>query len=83
MITFYTEEEVAKHNSKESCWCIANNNVYNLTPFLKRHPGGEFVLLSKGGGNVTQQYKWHSKHAKNLWKNYKIGEIAKQSKCCL
>lgn len=83
MTTFYTEEEVEKHNSADNCWFIANNNVYNVTDFLLKHPGGRFVLLSKGGQNVTKHYLRHPTHAKNIWKKYKIGEIAKQSTCCL
>jgi|TARA_B110000495_G_C22873120_1_gene509173 cytochrome b involved in lipid metabolism len=83
MTTFYTEEEVEKHDTSDNCWCIANNNVYNVTDFLNRHPGGRFVLLSKGGQNVTKHYSWHPPHAKKIWEKYKIGEIAKQSTCCL
>ena len=45
-MTFYTQEEVCKHNTKESCWLIANNNVYDATAFINRHPGGKFVILS-------------------------------------
>ena len=83
MTTFYTEEEVNEHNTTDSCWCIANNNVYDVTAFLNKHPGGKFVLLSKAGTNVTTQYAWHSSHAKKLWEKYKIGKICKQSQCCL
>ena len=80
---FYTKEEVATHTTKESCWFIAHNNVYNVTEFINRHPGGKFVILSKAGMDVTKHFKWHSSHAKELWKKYKIGEIKTSDSCCL
>jgi len=80
-MTFYTLEEVNKHNTKESCWIVANNNVYNVTTFVSSHPGGIFAILSKAGEDTTKQFDWHSVHAKGLWKLYKIGKI-KKSRCC-
>lgn len=37
-------QEVASHNSAASCWTIVNGNVYNLTSYIQRHPGGPSVL---------------------------------------
>ena len=37
-MTFYTLEEVGSHNTKESCWLVANNIVYDATAFINRHP---------------------------------------------
>ena len=34
-MTFYTLEEVANHNTKESCWIVANNNDYDATNFIR------------------------------------------------
>ena len=82
-MTFYTIEEVSLHNKSNDCWVIANNHVYNVTSLINRHPGGKFVILSKAGTDVTEHFKWHSKHAKNLWKKYKIGKIQSVNKCCV
>jgi len=81
-MTFYTVEEVSKNNTKERCWVVANNNVYDVTKFISSHPGGEFVILSKAGVDVTKIFKWHSNHAKELWKPYKIGKLKILSNCC-
>ena len=81
-MTFYTLEEVANHNTKESCWVVANNIVYDATEFINRHPGGSYVLLSKAGTDVSKHFEWHSTHAKNLWAKHKIGEIQKTTTCC-
>ena len=81
-MTFYTVEEVSENNTKESCWIVANNNVYDVTKFISHHPGGKFVILSKAGTDVTEIFKWHSTHAKELWKPYKIGKLKIPSNCC-
>ena len=36
--------EIAKHNSASDCWMIINNKVYDITPYINSHPGGESVL---------------------------------------
>jgi len=81
-MTFYTLEEVGSHNTKESCWIVANNIVYDATEFINRHPGGSYVLLSKAGADVSKHFEWHSTHAKKLWAKHKIGEIQTVTKCC-
>lgn len=46
-------EEVAKHDSEESCWVIITDQatgkkkVWDVTDFLELHPGGEDVSLSQ------------------------------------
>ena len=40
----YTAATVAKHNSAADCWSIINGNVYDLTNWINRHPGGARVI---------------------------------------
>jgi len=52
-----TKEEVAKHNSKASCWVILNHNtVLDVTNFLKDHPGGELAILTFAGKDATEEF---------------------------
>ena len=34
----YTLDEIKKHNTKDNCWIVIHNNVYDVTNFLKEHP---------------------------------------------
>lgn len=36
----FSLEEISKHNSNESTWIVINNEVYDVTKFMKVHPGG-------------------------------------------
>lgn len=42
----YTKAEVATHNSASSCWSIVGGVVYDLTSWIKKHPGGSQAILS-------------------------------------
>ena len=81
-MTSYTLEEIARHNTENSCWLVVDRTVYDVTDFISRHPGGVFAILSKAGTDVTSQYRWHSKHAKRLWKRYIIGSVSQKRRCC-
>ena len=71
----YTREEVKKHNSRESCWCILFGTVYDLTSFLEYHPGGEAILLKYAGRDMTALFnKYHSwVNWQHLLKGLEIG----------
>ncbi|XP_073035474.1 cytochrome b5-like [Primulina eburnea] len=73
----YTFDEVEKHNKLEDCWLIVHGKVYDVSPFIEEHPGGEEVMLSSTGKDATSDYEdiGHSEYAKDLMKNYIIGQI--------
>jgi len=67
-------DEVAKHNTKESCWFICRGLVYDATPFLEEHPGGATSILLCGGTDCTDEFESiHSTKAWQMLKKYCIG----------
>ncbi|KAJ7070901.1 FMN-dependent dehydrogenase-domain-containing protein [Mycena amicta] len=52
----YTLEQVASHNTPDNCWVIISNNVYDVTDFLKEHPGGASIILKYAGKDATLAY---------------------------
>eukprot|EP00076_Gallus_gallus_P006781 XP_001233871.1 cytochrome b5 reductase 4 isoform X1 [Gallus gallus] len=57
-----TEDELAKHNKKEDCWICIRGLVYNVTPYMEYHPGGEDELMKAAGADGTdlfdQVHRW-------------------------
>ncbi|KAI2806841.1 Cytochrome b5 [Blomia tropicalis] len=78
----FTLEEVAKHNEKKSTWIVIHDSVYDVTPFLDEHPGGEEVLIEQAGGDATESFEdvGHSTDAREMMEKYKIGELCEEDK---
>ncbi|XP_025071092.1 cytochrome b5 reductase 4 isoform X1 [Alligator sinensis] len=57
-----TEEELAKHNKTDDCWICIRGLVYNVTPYMEYHPGGEGELMKAAGADGTdlfdQVHRW-------------------------
>ncbi|KAF5853305.1 hypothetical protein GGP41_001886 [Bipolaris sorokiniana] len=49
-------EDVRAHNSRESCWVVIKNQVWNVTDFLTSHPGGADTILRYAGQDATEIY---------------------------
>lgn len=52
-----TGDEVAKHNSRDSCWVIIHGRAYDVTEFLPEHPGGPKIILKYAGKDATEEYE--------------------------
>ena len=53
--------EVAKHNTPEDAWTVLRGMVYNITPYLRYHPGGIDILMKAAGIDGTALFdKYHA-----------------------
>jgi L-lactate dehydrogenase (cytochrome) len=50
-------EDIAKHNSRESCWVIIHGKAYDVTEFLPEHPGGPKIILKYAGKDATEEFE--------------------------
>ncbi|XP_072251055.1 cytochrome b5 reductase 4 isoform X2 [Leuresthes tenuis] len=51
-----TQEELQKHNRRDDCWTCIRGMVYNVTPYMDYHPGGEEELMKAAGIDGTELF---------------------------
>ncbi|XP_033220816.1 cytochrome b5-like isoform X2 [Belonocnema kinseyi] len=78
MSKVYSALEISRHNCEKDIWIVIDGGVYDLTKFLKEHPGGEEVLLNLAGQDGTKCFAeiGHSGEATALRETFKIGVIS-------
>lgn len=75
----YTMAQVRKHANAASCWTVISGNVYDLTKWVNRHPGGRARILGLCGKDGTAAFR--AEHGKEKQPNqvlagYKLGPLA-------
>eukprot|EP01114_Cavostelium_apophysatum_P022215 TRINITY_DN796_c0_g1_i3.p1 TRINITY_DN796_c0_g1~~TRINITY_DN796_c0_g1_i3.p1 ORF type:complete len:191 (-),score=26.92 TRINITY_DN796_c0_g1_i3:64-636(-) len=55
-LTYYTRKQVSYHNKLDDCWIIISGRVYNVTDFVKQHPGGA-VIAKNAGKDSTYDFE--------------------------
>jgi cytochrome b involved in lipid metabolism len=67
--------QVRRHRVGEDCWLVAHGVVYDVSLFIKRHPGGERALLRRAGRDCSEDLDFHTAAARQLWRSYRIGVL--------
>lgn len=79
----FSQKEVAKHCTKDSCWVLLGTRVYDVTAFLRIHPGGEALILHRSGKDISLEIDGpphrHSENARRWMEQYYIGELYRDS----
>ncbi|KAL8274447.1 hypothetical protein Esti_001607 [Eimeria stiedai] len=60
-----TQEELSKHTSRSDCWLALEGVVYDVSSYLRYHPGGAPILLSVAGREAGAEFRRH-----HPWVNY-------------
>ncbi|KAF9435464.1 sphingolipid delta-4 desaturase [Entomortierella beljakovae] len=73
----FTWEELAKHNIKNDLLVAIRGNVYDVTKFLSRHPGGVDTLLLGAGRDVTPVFEMYHEFGAvdSILKKYYVGTL--------
>jgi cytochrome b involved in lipid metabolism len=77
-LTQLTLEEVQKRNSATSCWSIVYGNVFDLTKWITKHPGGAEKIRAICGKDGTASFeRQHTGDggAANSLSNYFLGKL--------
>ncbi|XP_017880213.1 cytochrome b5-like [Ceratina calcarata] len=83
-LTRYSLKEVARQNGRDGakCWLVIQDFVYDVTTYMKHHPGGSDLLEEYAGQDATRGFKdfGHSSDAKKKLKEFLIGELIEEDK---
>ena len=73
----YSYKDISKHDSKDDCYVVYNYKVYDISSFIKKHPGGKDVLLEYAGKDITKAFDDanHSDDALEKMEKYYKGDI--------
>jgi cytochrome b involved in lipid metabolism len=73
-----TQAELRRHTSRSSCWICLDGLVFDVTEWLRRHPGGPSVLIRRGGTDVSREFRLigHSARALAVARVMLIGKLA-------
>ena len=73
-----SNSEIKTHNLKSDCWSIVNANVYNLTSYVKSHPGGASVIANICGKDGSKAFvNQHNTQGKpnNVLSSFLLGPV--------
>ena len=61
------------------CWLVIHDKVYDLSEYMKRHPGGRWIILGQAGKDATPAFlkTVHSEVAFDIKNELYIGDLAK------
>ena len=62
---YVTMSEVRAHHSRTDLWIVIDNNVYDLTRFVDKHPGGPLALSHAAGHECTDLFTEY--HPASTW----------------
>ncbi|KAI3933933.1 hypothetical protein MKW92_016168 [Papaver armeniacum] len=72
----YTRAEIALHNKRTDCWIIIKNKVFDVTPYVEEHPGGDAILVHAGDDSTEGFYgPQHGTRVFDLIDDFCIGEL--------
>jgi fatty acid desaturase len=80
----FTWDQVKQHNKRDDVWIVVNNNVYNVTEFQKKHPGGARLINFYAGKDATEPFLAYHKDQKLVQKYLKplcVGKFEDELKC--
>ena len=55
--TGYRMSDVAQHNTQQDCWAAVDGDVYDLTSWISRHPGGADKIIPLCGTDASAAFR--------------------------
>jgi len=71
-----TIQELSKHSTPNDCYLGISGNVYDVSSYISRHPGGRRTITENCGKEVTSIFaRIHSNRAWDILKKYKVDSL--------
>ncbi|KAL6557158.1 Delta 8 Fatty Acid Desaturase [Orobanche minor] len=64
---YITPDELKKHNKPDDLWLSIQGKIYNVTDWIKDHPGGDIPIVNLAGQDVTDAFI--AFHPGSAWKH--------------
>ncbi len=73
-----TMRDVEKHNKPGDAWTVIHGKVYDITKFIKKHPGG-MIIMNVAGRDGTKYFDYiqHPEYVRNVMEKYFRGYLKK------
>ena len=74
-----TMADVEARNTQDECWTVVRGDVYDLTDWIRQHPGGARAIVNMCGTDATQAFEGQhggNPSAENALENYRIGSVS-------
>jgi cytochrome b involved in lipid metabolism len=75
----FTLAQVATHNTEADCYSAINGQVYDLTAWINKHPGGDRAILSicgKDGSAAFDGQHGGQKKPEQILAGFEVGTLA-------
>ena len=74
----FTLQEVAQHDVAGDAWVAVDGKVFDLSDFVRIHPGGSSAILRVAGADGTSLFdgiRAHGSRERSILNNYYIGDL--------
>ncbi|KAB0383614.1 hypothetical protein FD755_005531, partial [Muntiacus reevesi] len=75
----FSAAEVQRRLAAGACWVRRGARLYDLTGFVRQHPGGEQLLWARAGQDVSADLDGpphrHSANARRWLEQYYVGDL--------
>ncbi|PWZ41813.1 Acyl-lipid (9-3)-desaturase [Zea mays] len=76
-VRLISSKELREHASAADLWISISGDVYDVTPWLPHHPGGDLPLITLAGQDATDAFAaYHPPSARPLLRRFFVGRLS-------
>ncbi|KAI4988153.1 hypothetical protein ZWY2020_029783 [Hordeum vulgare] len=76
-VRMISTKELQAHAAADDLWISITGDVYDVTPWLRHHPGGEVPLITLAGQDATDAFMaYHPPSMRPLLRRFFVGRLS-------